>query len=112
MMRRSPWEAGVAGLVTTVALAITGYGMSLTHALSSAAYGAAFGVFPITWIIFWAIVLYRLSVETGKFEIIKNSVGKITSDKRMQTLLIAFAFRGVPRRRRGLSARQWRWRRR
>lgn len=92
IMRRSPWEAGVAGLVTTLALAITGYGMSLKHALSSAAYGAAFGVFPITWIIFWAIVLYRLSVETGKFEIIKNSVGRITSDKRMQTLLIAFAF--------------------
>jgi lactate permease len=90
--RRPAWEAGLAGLGTTVALAIAGYGMSPAHALSSAAYGAAFGVFPITWIIFWAIVLYRITVETGKFEIIKNSVGRITADKRLQILLIAFAF--------------------
>ena len=90
--RRPAWEAGLAGLVTTVALAVAGYGMSATHALSSAAYGAAFGIFPITWIIFWAIALYRITVETGKFETIKDSVGKITSDKRLQILLIAFAF--------------------
>jgi L-lactate transport len=90
--RRPAWEAGLAGLAATLALAIAGYGMSVSHALSSAAYGAAFGLFPISWIIFWAIALYRITVETGKFEIIKNSVGRITSDQRLQILLIAFAF--------------------
>ena len=90
--RRPAWEAGLAGLAATMAVAIAGYGMSVTHTLSSAAYGAAFGLFPITWIIFWAIALYQITVETGKFEIIKDSVGKITSDRRLQILLIAFAF--------------------
>lgn len=90
--RRPAWEAGLAGLITTVVVAVAGYGMSATHALSSAAYGAAFGLFPITWIIFWAIALYRITVETGNFETIRDSVGKITSDKRLQILLIAFAF--------------------
>jgi lactate permease len=61
-------------------------------ALAAALYGAAFGLFPICWIIFWAIFLYRLSVETGQFEILKDSIGSITPDRRLQALLIAFAF--------------------
>ena len=92
IQRRPAWQAGLWGLGATILLATTGYGLSLRHTLSSALYGAAFGVFPITWIIFWAIALYRISVETGKFEIIKESVGAITSDMRLQILLIAFAF--------------------
>jgi lactate permease len=55
-------------------------------------YGAAFGLFPIAWIVYAAILLYRVTVKTGKFEIIKDSVGGLTSDKRIQALLIAFAF--------------------
>ena len=51
-----------------------------------------FGLFPISWIVFWAITLYRVTVETGKFEIIKSSMGNLTSDARLQALLIAFAF--------------------
>lgn len=90
--RRPAWESGLAGLAATIVLAIAGYDMSAVHTLSAAAYGAAFGVFPITWIIYWAIALYRITVETGKFEVIKDSVGRITSDKRLQILLIAFAF--------------------
>jgi lactate permease len=61
-------------------------------ALSATLYGAAFGLFPIAWIVFWAVALYRLTVETGQFEIIKDSVGRLTQDRRMQGLLIAFAF--------------------
>ncbi|MBV8705960.1 MAG: lactate permease LctP family transporter [Acidobacteriaceae bacterium] len=92
-IRRKPaWQAALWGLGATVLLATAGYGFSLRHTLSSALYGAAFGVFPITWIIFWAIMLYRISVQTGKFEIIKESIGAITSDMRLQILLIAFAF--------------------
>ncbi|MBV8070525.1 MAG: lactate permease LctP family transporter [Acidobacteriaceae bacterium] len=90
--RRPAWQAGLSGLAATLLLAIVGYGMSLKHTLSSAGLGAAFGIFPITWIVFWAIVLYQITVETGKFEIIKSSVQSITGDSRLQMLLIAFAF--------------------
>jgi len=90
--RRPAWEAALAGFAATILLAIFGYGMSVRHTFSAAAYGAAFGLFPITWIVFWAIVLYRITVETGKFEVIRHSVGAITTDMRLQILLIAFAF--------------------
>ena len=90
--RKASWIAALAGLGTTLVLALFAYGMSLRHTVSSAAYGACFGLFPISWIVFWALVLYEITVKTGKFEVIKDSIGSITSDKRMQALLIAFAF--------------------
>jgi lactate permease len=90
--RRPSWQAALAGLFTTAILAMWAYGLSLRHVVSSAAFGAAFGLLPITWIVFWALVLYRLSVETGKFEIIKASISTVTADTRLQILLIAFAF--------------------
>ncbi len=92
VLRKPSWVAALSGLAATLVLAIFAYGMSVGHAVSSVAYGGAFGIFPISWIIFWAIVLYEITVTTGKFEIIKDSIGSITSDKRMQALLIAFAF--------------------
>jgi len=90
--RTASWFATLAGLVATLALAMGAYGMSAKHAFSSAADGATFGVFPISWVVYWALVLYELTVVTGKFEVIKDSIGAVTSDKRMQALLIAFAF--------------------
>src|SRR5436305_3814589 len=60
--------------------------------INSALYGAAFGAFPIFWVVYWAIVLYRLTLATGKFEILKNSTGELTADRNVQALLIAFAF--------------------
>ena len=92
VLRKPAWIAGLAGLAISMVLAVAGYHMPMTLALSSAAHGAAFGLFPISWIVFWAIVLFRLTVDTGKFEIIKESLGRLTSDRRMQALLIAFAF--------------------
>ncbi len=92
VLRRPAWQASLTGLLATAILATGGYGMSWRHMVSAGAYGAAFGLFPITWIVFWALVLYRITVETGNFEIIKESVGSITTDMRLQILLIAFAF--------------------
>ncbi len=92
ILRKPAWVAGLSGLAVTAVLAIAGYGMPVPVAISAALYGAAFGLFPICWIIYSAIVLYRVSVETGKFEIIKDSIGSLTSDSRLQALLIAFAF--------------------
>jgi lactate permease len=51
---------------------------------------AAFGIFPISWICFGSILLYRLAVDTGKFEIIKDSVGGLTNDRRLQAMFVAF----------------------
>jgi lactate permease len=92
LMRKPAWLAGLAGLGAAIAVALIGYRMPAGLVASAAAHGAAFGLFPIGWIVFWAIVLYRLTVETGKFEIIKDSVGSLTADRRLQALLIAFAF--------------------
>lgn len=92
VLRKPAWMAGLAGLGVTAIIAIGPYHMPPVLAVSSAAYGAAFGLFPISWIVFWAIFLYRLTVETGKFEVIKSSIGTFTSDPRLQALLIAFAF--------------------
>lgn len=90
--RRRAWEASLAGLGAALVVAISAYRMPPVMAFSAAAYGAAFGMFPLVWIVFWAIVLYRLTVETGEFEIIKQSVAGLTPDHRLQSLLIAFAF--------------------
>ena len=91
-MRKPAWVAALSGLIAAMVLASIGYGMSAKHVASSAAYGACFGIFPISWIVFWALVLYEITVRTAKFEVIKESIGSITSDRRMQALLIAFAF--------------------
>jgi lactate permease len=63
-------------------------------AVAAASNGGAFGIFPICWVIFWAIVLFRITVDTGNFEVIKNSIELLTTDPRLQALLVAFAFGG------------------
>ena len=92
VFKRPSWQASLAGLAATCLLAVAAYGMTFRHLVSSATYGAAFGLFPITWIVFWALVLYRITIESGNFEIIKESIGTITADMRLQVLLVAFAF--------------------
>ncbi len=90
--RTAAWIAALSGLATAAIVALAVYRMPLHLILNSAAYGAAFGLFPIGWIVFWAIVLYRITVATGNFEILKASIGSLTGDRRLQALLIAFAF--------------------
>src|SRR5260370_664394 len=90
--RRLSWVAAVAGFATSAVISVAVYHMPFMLAASSALYGAANGMLPIGWIVFTAILLYRVTVDTGKFEIIKNSLGEITNDRSVQALLIAFAF--------------------
>lgn len=92
VLRKPAYVAGLSGLVTALLVAIGGYGMPVSLALGAVTYGAAFGLLPIGWIVFWAIVLYQIALRTGKFEIIKDSVGSLSADRRLQALLIAFAF--------------------
>lgn len=89
--RKPAWIAAISGLAAAVAVAVGVFSMPFNLMLSSVAYGAAFGLFPIGWIVFWAIVLYRITVDSGSFEIIKDSIGGLTEDRRLQALLIAFA---------------------
>ncbi len=90
--RKPAWVSALFGLGAAIVVALFVYGMPFGLMATSTIYGAAFGLFPIGWIVYWAIVLYRVTVETGKFEIIKDSIGGLTEDRRLQALLIAFAF--------------------
>lgn len=92
VLKKPAWVASLCGLATAVVVAMAAYGMPAPSMMGAVAYGAAFGLFPIGWIVYWAIMLYRITVDTGKFEIIKDSVGGLTGDHRLQALLIAFAF--------------------
>ena len=92
VLRKPAWISSLAGLATAAVVALGVYRMPGSMVISSALYGAAYGLLPIGWIVFTAILLYRMTVETGKFEIIKDSIGSLTGDQRLQALLIAFAF--------------------
>ena len=92
VQRRPAWVAALSGLGAASAVALFVYRMPPGTMVSAIGYGAAYGLFPISWVVFWAIVLYRITLETGNFEILKDSVGGLTEDRRLQALLIAFAF--------------------
>ncbi len=92
VMRKPAWFASLFALGVTIVLAAAGYKMPARLILSSATYGAAFGLFPISWIVLWAIALYQVTVKTGKFHVIRASLGSLTPDLRLQALLVAFAF--------------------
>ena len=81
-----------AGLATALVIAVGIVGMPADAALAAALHGAAFGLFPIGWIIVTAMFLYQLTVEAGALDIMKRSVTRLSADHRMQALLIAFSF--------------------
>ncbi|MDF2643888.1 MAG: L-lactate transport [Pseudomonas sp.] len=84
--------AGSITLALSILVAIFAFGMPIDMALTSAVYGFAYGLWPIAWIIVAAVFLYKLTVKSGQFEIIRSSVTSITDDQRLQVLLIAFCF--------------------
>src|SRR5688500_7340833 len=92
ILRKPAWMAAMSALASALLVAIIGYRMPFNMAIISTLFGAAFGIFPIAWIVFSSIMLYRLAVDTGKFEIIKDSVGGLTNDRRLQAMFIAFSF--------------------
>jgi lactate permease len=83
--------AAIAGLVTALLAAIVLFHMPARLAFTAAAYGAGYGFFPICWIILPVIFLYDLTVQTGRFVTLQQSLTGITADSRLQLLLIAFA---------------------
>jgi lactate permease len=87
-----PHWCAIAGALTAMAVAILFFKMPLTLAAISFGYGVAFGLLKIAWIVLAAVYLYDISVETGQFEIMKESIAGITADRRLQVLLVAFCF--------------------
>jgi lactate permease len=92
VLRKPAWTAALTALGVAFVLSLAAYRMPASLAIMAVANGAAYGIFPIAWIVFASIMLYRLAVDTGKFEIIKDSVGGLTNDRRLQALFIAFSF--------------------
>jgi lactate permease len=84
--------AALAGLVTVCVAAVFVYHMPAHLALAAAGYGALFGLLPIGWIVLNVIFLYDITVKTGQFEIVKESIAGLSPDRRIQALLIAFSF--------------------
>ncbi len=84
--------AALAGLATAILVALTVYRMPAQLTFAAAANGALYGLFPIGWIILTAIFVYDITVRTGKFEIVKQTVAGLARDRRLQLLLIAFSF--------------------
>ena len=92
VLRWDAWLAGLGTIIVTVIIAVAVYGMPFRLAALSTLMGMAYGVWPISWIIVSAVFLYKLSVKSGQFEVIRASVITITEDQRLQVLLIGFAF--------------------
>lgn len=85
----------IAGLITlgiALVIAVAVYGMPVGAAISATILGAVNGLFPIGWIVITAVFLFNLVVESGQFEVIKNSISSLSGDRRIQALLIAFSF--------------------
>lgn len=84
--------AALLGLAVALVVAIVVYGMPLAAAAGTTVFGAAYGLFPIGWIILNLIFLYQLTVKKGQFEILRNSLGALAPDARVQVILVAFCF--------------------
>ena len=91
-LRVKPHLCAIGGALTAMGVAVLFFKMPVGLAAMSFAYGVAFGLLKIAWIVLAAVYLYDISVETGQFEVMKESIAGITPDRRLQVLLVAFCF--------------------
>jgi lactate permease len=92
VLRVTAWVASLVSLALAVVLAILVYGMPVGQALLAGTEGAAFGFFPILWIVINAIWVYQMTVETGHFDVLRRSFARVSDDQRVQAIIIAFSF--------------------
>jgi lactate permease len=92
VLRIRAWLASIIGLAVALIVAVAFYSMSVGDAVNSGLLGAAFGFFPIMWIVINAIWIYNLTVETGYFDVLRRSFASISDDQRIQAIIIAFCF--------------------
>ena len=91
-LRIAPWRSAIVGAVSAFVLAWLVWGMPLGLTFAAATHGMAFGLWPICWIVFSSVMFYNLSVESGDFDVIRRSLARLTTDRRIQILLVAFCF--------------------
>ncbi|MGY4647471.1 L-lactate permease [Mycobacterium sp. URHB0021] len=91
-LRITAWIASVVSLVVAIVIAIAVYGMPVGQTLLAGTEGAAFGFFPILWIVINAIWVYQMTVETGHFDVLRRSFAQVSDDQRVQAIIIAFSF--------------------
>src|SRR5690242_15927476 len=92
VVRMRAWLASIIGLGVALVVAVAAYSMPVGDAVNSGLLGAAFGFFPIMWIVINAIWIYNLTVETGHFDVLRRSFASISDDQRIQAIIIAFCF--------------------
>ncbi|WIM99061.1 L-lactate permease [Actinoplanes oblitus] len=92
VFRVRAWLAGLVALAVALIVAVTVYSMPVGQALLSASEGAAFGFFPILWIVINAIWVYNLTVVSGHFDVLRRSMERVSPDMRIQAIIVAFCF--------------------
>src|ERR687885_2289001 len=92
VLRVAAQWASLASLAVALIIAVVVYGMPVGLALDATLFGAAFGLFPIVWIVINAIFIYNVIVDTGLFDTIRDSLAGLSNDPRIQGVLIAFVF--------------------
>jgi lactate permease len=92
IFRARAHTAALAGLAVSLLIAVLIYGMPLQLAFAAAGFGAAYGLFPIGWIVLAAIFVYDITVATHQFGVLRQTIATLATDRRIQTLLIAFSF--------------------
>lgn len=90
--RLKGYVAGTVTVLLALAVALFSYKMPFSSAFASAIYGFFYGLWPIAWIIIGAVFLYKVSVKTGQFDIIRSSIISVTADQRLQMLMVGFSF--------------------
>ncbi|MGH0930173.1 L-lactate permease [Bacillus mycoides] len=92
VFRMKGYVAGFITVVLTILVALFAYKMPFTMAMAATGYGFLYGLWPIAWIIIVSVFLYKISVKTGQFDVIRTSVLSITNDHRLLVILIGFSF--------------------
>lgn len=91
-LKMTAWVASIISLAVSVVIAVVVYGMPIGQTLLAGSEGAAFGFFPILWIVINAIWVYQMTVETGHFDVLRRSFSSVSDDQRIQAIIIAFSF--------------------
>ena len=92
VLRMTAWKAAVISLVVSLLVAVIAYSMPVGQAVLAGTEGAAFGFFPILWIVINAIWVYNMTVVTGHFDVLRRSFARVSDDQRIQAVIIAFCF--------------------
>ena len=92
VLKKRVWVSALSGLLVAVALAFLVFGMPAVLVATAAGHGVIFGVMRIGWIVVASIFLYNIASTTGQFQVMKDSIAALSSDKRLQLVLIAFCF--------------------